>query len=28
LAENWPTGDMVLWIAVIFSGYLLLDALS
>jgi multicomponent Na+:H+ antiporter subunit D len=25
-ADNWPTGDMVLWIAVILSGYLLLDA--
>ena len=26
-AEHWPTGDMVLWIGVILSGYLLLDAL-
>jgi multicomponent Na+:H+ antiporter subunit D len=26
-ADHWPTGDMVLWIAVILSGYLLLDAL-
>ena len=26
-AAHWPTGDMVLWIAVILSGYLLLDAL-
>jgi multicomponent Na+:H+ antiporter subunit D len=25
-ANHWPTGSMVLWIAVLLSGYLLLDA--
>ncbi len=25
LAENWPTGSMVLWIGVILGGYLLMD---
>jgi len=27
LAASWPTGSMVLWIAVILGGYLLLDAI-
>jgi multicomponent Na+:H+ antiporter subunit D len=27
LASNWPTGSMVLWIAVLLGGFLLLDAI-
>jgi hypothetical protein len=27
LAGNWPTGSMVLWIAVILGAYLLVDAI-
>jgi len=28
LAESWPTGSMVFWIAIIFAAYLLVDVVS
>jgi multicomponent Na+:H+ antiporter subunit D len=27
LAASWPTGSMVLWIAIFLGGYLLLDVI-
>ncbi|MDH3948914.1 MAG: hypothetical protein OEU74_08135, partial [Gammaproteobacteria bacterium] len=27
LAASWPTGSMVLWIAILLGGFLLLDSL-
>ena len=27
LATHWPTGSMVLWIAVLLGGFLVLDAI-
>ena len=28
LSQTWPTGSMVLWIAILLGGFLLLDTLA